>query len=372
MIAQPFSFLIITLLLTMNSCQKEDLINLDEVEIAYTFPEESEAHEGTWLQWPHHYEYGIDFRNDIEQTWIDITKALIQSEKVHIIAYNQIEKQRIEGILNVANVSLAQVDFFVIENDDFWIRDNGPIFVRDLEGNLVIQDWGFNGWGNKTSFEKCDRIPSKIGIAIGKPVIDLNDIMVNEGGSVEMDGYGTLLACKSSIINNNRNPGMTQNKVEAIFKEYLGVSNFVWLEGVKGSDITDMHIDGFARFANSTTIVSMSSNDLDYWYVTPSDETILKSARNIDGEAYQIIEIPLTQNEVITTYGTNEGKASYINYYIGNTVVLVPNYGDPNDAIANNIIQNIYPNRTVIGIESKNVYALGGMVHCSTQQQPLE
>jgi agmatine deiminase len=359
------------LLFTLIACKKNEDPDLAQINIEYTFPEEAEPHEGTWLQWPHHHEYGIDFRNDIDQTWVEMTAALQQSENVHIIAYDNLEKTRIETLLSDAGISLAQVNFFIFPNNDFWVRDNGPIFVRDLEGNLVVQDWGFNGWGYKTAYEKCDQIPSKVANAIGKSIVNLDDIMTNEGGSVEMDGHGTLMACKSSILNNNRNPGMSQIQAEAIFKQYLGVSNFIWLEGVKGADITDMHIDGFARFANAQNIITMSNADLNYWEVPASDQNILKSGQNIDGLPYTIIELPLTQNDVFTSYGSNEGRASYINYYIANTVVLVPNYGDPNDAIANALIQSLYPDRAVIGIESNNVYALGGMVHCSTQQQPV-
>jgi agmatine deiminase len=364
-----FSLIIV---LVLCACAKEKNPNLDDIAIEYTFPEESEPHEGTWLQWPHHHQYGIVFRNDIDDTWVEMTAALKQSENVHIIAYDHTERTRIENLLANAGVSLTNVDFYIIPNNDFWIRDNGPIFVRDLNGNLVVQDWGFNGWGYKTAYKKCDQIPSEVASAIGKSVVDLGDIMVNEGGSVELDGRGTLLACKSSILNDNRNPGMSQAQAEAIFKQYLGVTNFVWLEGVKGADITDMHIDGFARFANAQTIITMSNADLNYWEVPSSDQSILKSGKNIDGVAYTIVELPLTQNDVITTYGTNEGRASYINYYIANTVVLVPNYGDPNDTAANALIQSLYPGRTIIGIESRNVFALGGMVHCSTQQQPID
>lgn len=357
----------------MVSCGKEEEEpNVAEVEIEYVFPEESEEHEGTWLQWPHHHQYGIAFREDIDATWVEMTAALVQSENVHIIAYDQTEQIRIESLLNAAGVSLAKVDFFQFPNNDFWIRDNGPIFARDLDGNLVVQDWGFNGWGYKAAYKKCDQIPSKLGSSIGKTVVDINDLMVNEGGSTEMNGKGTLMACKSSILNTNRNPGMSQKQAEAIFKKYLGATHFVWLEGVKGADITDMHIDGFARFANATTIITMSQNDLDYWEVPRNDQSILKNATDQDGNPFVIIEQPLTLNEVMTSYGSNEGKASYNNYYIANSVVLVPNYGDPNDAVANSIIQNLYPNRTVVGIESKNIFALGGMVHCATQQQPMD
>lgn len=147
--------------------------------------------------------------------------------------------------------------------------------------------------------------------------------MVNEGGSVEIDGNGVLMACKSSILNNNRNPGMTQQQAEDIFTKNLGVTKFIWLEGKAGLDITDMHIDGFARFANSSTIITMNSNDLAYWQVPDNDINNLYNATGKNGAAYQFVKVPLTKHEVTTTYGKKVGRASYINYYIANNRVLV-------------------------------------------------
>lgn len=363
------------------SCEKENYTDPMSTEILYTMPEESELHEGTWLQWPHHYQYGIAYRNSLDATWVSMTKELVSSENVHIIAYNQTEKDRIISLLTTEGVSLANVDFKLYETDDTWIRDNGPIYVRDKDGNLVIEDWGFNGWGNKIDdlsglliqSDKCDEIPSKIASDQGRTIIDLNSQMINEGGSIEIDGNGTLMACKSSILNSNRNPGMTQEQAEMIFRKYLGATNFIWLDGQAGLEITDQHIDGFARFGNSNTIVTMEQNDLLDFDVLQSDIDKLYAAKNKNGTAYTLLKVPLTQNNVVTTNGTNLGyKGSYVNYYIANTKVLVPNYNDPNDSIANSLIQSLYPSRTVVGIDVRNLYENGGMVHCVTQQQPAD
>jgi agmatine deiminase len=179
------------------------------------------------------------------------------------------------------------------------------------------------------------------------------------------------MACKSSILNNNRNSGMTQAQAEAIFTKYLGVTNFIWLDGVPGLEITDQHIDGFARFGNASTIVTMETADLLDFQVKQTDIDKLYAAKNKSGTAYTFLKLPLTQNNVTTAYGTALNyKGSYCNYYISNTKVLVPNYNDPNDAVANAKIQTLYPTRTVVGIDVRNLYANGGMIHCVTQQQP--
>jgi agmatine deiminase len=140
---------------------------------------------------------------------------------------------------------------------------------------------------------------------------------------------------------------------------------------VVGLEITDMHIDGFAKFANKNTIVTMSESDLLYWEVPQTDIDRLYAAKNKSATTYNYVQLPLTMNNVKTTYGKNLGyKGSYVNYYVANTSILVPNYNDPNDAVANQLIQKLYPTRKVVGIDVRNLYANGGMIHCVTQQQP--
>ncbi len=377
------NLIILLLLAATISCQKEEIVTepANKTELMYVMPAESEIHEGTWLQWPHQYQYGLAYRNSLDTTWVSITKELVSSENVHIIAYNQTEKDRIISLLTAASVPLTNVDFKLYKTDDVWVRDNGPIYVRDKNGNLLIEDWGFNGWGNKIDdltglliqSEKDNKIPSLIASDQGRPTIDLNSKMILEGGSIEIDGNGTLIACKSSILNNNRNRGMSQIEAENLFKKYLGVTNFIWLDGQAGIEVTDQHIDGFARFGNSTTIVTMEQNDLLNYDIKQSDIDKLYSAKNKNGTSYTFLKVPLTHNNVVTTNGTNLGyKGSYVNYYIANTKVLVPNYNDPNDETANAIIQTLYPTKTVVGIDVRNLYENGGMIHCVTQQQPKD
>jgi agmatine deiminase len=347
----------------------------------YTMPSEELLHEGTWLQWPHQYEYGVTYRNRLDATWVAMTQALVVGEKVYIIAYNAAEQTRIANLLTTASVPMTNIDFFIFKTNDVWIRDNGPIFVRDSNGNLVVEDWGFNGWGGDYNFNHCNPIPTSLASAVGMPLVNLNSVMINEGGAVELDGNGVLMATRSSILSQTnppgifsiRNPAMTQTQAENIFTQYLDVTKFIWLDGFYSTDdITEAHIDGFARFANGNTIVTMNNADLTYWGLSSIDITTLFNATDVNNTAYNFTILPLTQNDVTTAYGLNLGyKGSYVNYYVGNTAVLVPNYNDPNDAAANSIIQTLYPTRTVIGIDCRNLYENGGMVHCVTQQQPV-
>lgn len=340
-------------------------------ESLFKISAESEPHKATWVQWPHHHQFSEAYRDTLEPTWISMTKTLVIDEKVYIIAYDQREKDRITELLKAENISLKNIEFRIYKTDDVWIRDSGPIYVKDKKKNLAIVDFGFNGWGKKAMFAHCKTIPSKIAKDQGLPLIDLASEIVLEGGSIEIDGYGTLMACKSSILNYNRNPGMTQEQAEQIFRKYLGISSFIWLDGQAGLDISDQHIDGFARFCNINIIVTMEQEDLLDYDIKQSDINKLFAVKNKDGIAYTFVKVPLTKNTVKTTDGRDLGyKGSYINYYVANKKVLVPNYNDPNDKKANKMIQTVYPLREIVGIDVRDLYEYGGMVHCVLMQQP--
>ena len=338
----------------------------------YLMPHEESPHEGTWLQWPHNFTYGSG-AEDVQASWVEMTKALTVGERVHIIAYDADEDAEIANMLQMADVSMEQVDYQVCQNDDFWVRDNGPIFVQDEVGEWLILDWGFNGWGGDAPFELDDAVPSVIAANLNIPVIDLS-AMVLEGGAIEVDGQGTLIATRSSITGEDRNPELTEAEIEDYLSQYLGAQQIIWLDGEFGGteDITDQHIDGFVKFVGNHTLVTMNDADLAYWYVGTGDRNIIDQAANTEGTPYQRVNLPLTQFPVQTTSGQNVGfRSSYVNFYVGNEVVLVPAYDDPQDEVALNIIQELYPDRTAIGINCQNMLQWGGMVHCVTQQQPL-
>lgn len=367
----------------ISSCEasdkKEQIPPTTPTEARYKMPDEAEPHEGTWLQWPHQYQHGLTYRNELDDTWIAMTRVLQEAEKVHIIAYNDTEKQRIITLLANNNIQLTNIDFYLFKTDDVWVRDNGPIYVRNAQGELLIQDWGFNGWGQKYEYTNCDQIPSRIAKNTNTAVIDLSQIMVNEGGSIEIDPNGVLLATKSSVLsqspqNTVRNPKMTQAQAEQLFATYLGVKKFIWLDGgFSKDDITDMHIDGIAKFVDQQTIITMDKDDLQQWGVSDKDINTLYQATTSNNQPYHKVFLPLTAENVVTKKGKNlHYQGSYINYYVANNVVLVPNYHDSNDVVANQIIANLYPGRKVIGIDVRNLYKYGGMIHCVTQQQPLK
>lgn len=347
--------------------------NAADPAVITTMPDEASPHEGTWLQWPHRYTYGSTYASRLDATWVAISKALVSNEKIHIIAYNASEQTRITNLLITAKIPLANVTFLLRQTDDVWVRDNGPVFAYDSSNKLKILDWGFNGWGFDTVFSKDNSVPAGVAAALKLPAINLNDVTL-ENGAIALDGKGVAMATRSSVMDLTRNPDLTEDEMNEVLRTYLGVKKIIWLDGKDGGneDITDMHIDGFVSFAPNGKIVTMSDADLDYWGLSAADIKTLHAATDTAGLPYQRILLPLTAKNVVTTYGKNLGyKGSYANYYVANKVVLMPSYNDPNDAVAKGILEKIYPGRTVIAIDVRNLYANGGMIHCVTQQQPV-
>lgn len=347
---------------------------------SYFFPGEEEMHEGTWLAWPHKYadkqsyyfgEEGIDgevYVEMLEPTWVEITKALHTGETVHIIAYNKEEQIRIGKLLKENGVDLNKIDFVIMETDDVWMRDIGPIFTINKNKEPVVANFTFDGYGNAIEsdyYAKDAQVAAKVASEKGFDCIDID--MVLEGGSVEVDGKGTLIAAKSSVVGSERNTDMSIEEVEEQLKKYYGVTNIIWIEGLKNEDITDGHIDTCVKFAEGNKLVTLPYDDfMGYCSETESDWETVTTAVNADGEPYEIVEIPLTE----TFYDALEDYGCYLNYYIGNEVVLVPVYGDKNDQVALDIIAELHPTRRVVGINCLNLSLFGGMVHCVTQQQP--
>ncbi|MCR8643373.1 agmatine deiminase family protein [Paenibacillus sp. N1-5-1-14] len=339
--------------------------------IQFYMPAEWEEHEDTWLQWPHDKTHrGERYKAKLNNIWVTMAKELHYGENVYIVVYNDEEREYVQSKLNEANVNLDKIHFLIQETDDIWIRDNGPIFVKDRDNQLSLTHWIFNGWGNKCPYTNDAVVPSQISKHYNIPKVDVDVCL--EGGGIEVNGNGTLMAAKSSIINENRNPALSQEEIERALTKYLGVTNFIWITGIRGEDnydeVTDFHIDASARFSNETTILYeydpfgeseaylLEAHELHYQQ--------LQQARNTDGKPFQLIPLPLTRKVVKEA----NCKGSYLNFYIGNEVVLVPIYDDEHDKLALQIIEGQFPGRRIVGIHVSELYAYGGMIHCVTQQ----
>lgn len=345
----------------------------------FYMPAEWEPHEGTWLQWPQDKVYqGYELK--LERIWLKMVEALHEHENVHLIVSGKQQRDHVAEQLLYHNIGLKNVDFYIIPTNDVWARDNGPIFVINDAGEVAITDWTFNGWGDRFPYDLDNQVPSLIGEQVGIPVIKAP--MVLEGGAVEVNGKGTFLATKTSIIDPFRNPGMRQADIEKMLSRYLGVSHFVWLTGAgrgecdQWGDETDSHIDIVARFADEATILynwTEDASDPRFPMITRSFEE-LKAATDEGGRPFTLVPLPLP--EVHQTSGMTDWRkntfsdAAYSNYLIANDVILVPVYGHTNDQRALKIIGEHFPNREVIGIEVVALIEHGGAIGCVTQPQP--
>lgn len=347
----------------------------------YHMPAEWDKHEGTWLQWP--YDKRLSgYERDLERIWLSMVDVLHDHEYVHIILCDQEHKQHVERQLEYYRIGPKNLDLMVIPTDDVWARDNGPIFVTDELGNLAITDWKFNGWGEKYDYQMDNRIPSMIGEKLAIPV--LKPPLVLEGGAVEVNGAGTFMATRTSIMNPNRNPSKSQEEIENIIARHLGITNFIWLSGTTKEesdlmgDVTDAHIDGAARFTDESTVLYNWTDDTSD-PIYPLCKTLYKELQNAtteSGKKITLVPLPLPELGVYRTVQVNTITSvrvvgSYCNYYVANEIVLVPVYGNVNDERAKSIISEQFPNREVIGINVLGLVDNGGALHCVTQQQPI-
>lgn len=347
-------------------------------------PAEWEPHEGTWLQWPHDDTYE-GHQLELEHIWLMMAEALHQHEVVHIAVQDERRAEHLQHQVVYYGFDENNIDIEIIPTDDVWVRDNGPIFVKNEQGELAITDWNFNGWGERYSYEIDRVVPAKVAARIALPLYKAP--ITIEGGAIEVNGKGTLIATRSSIINPNRNPGVSQKTIEAAIKDYLGIDRIVWLSGAPrefcdfiGSD-TDMHVDGYARFTDEATVLYSWTDDQSNVYYPYLKQHLeeLNAATTESGAKLTLVALPKPENAAykdksFATRPPFKGVPSlgvYANFYVANKVVLVPIYGDVNDANARSIIAEHFPGRDIVGIHATPLAEHGGMMHCVTQQQPL-
>ena len=338
----------------------------------FRMPAEWEPHASTWFTWPRPDGISFPDRYDVvPPIYAELIRHLVQHEDVNINVWNADMEQTVRGILTKHKTPLERVHFHHFPAYEPWCRDHGPIFlVREHAGRheRAVVDWGYNAWGGKyPPFDLDDAVPQHIAKLRQLPLFSPGIIM--EGGSLDVNGCGTLLTTKACLLNPNRNPQLTQTDIERYLRDYLGVRHIIWLgDGIAGDD-TDGHVDDLARFVNPTTIVTVVEQD-------PADENhaplrenleVLRAARDPDGRPFRIIELPMPRRM------EHEGQrlpASYANFYIANGLVLVPTYGDPRDREALDMLQREFPNRNVIGIDSTELIWGLGSFHCISQQEP--
>lgn len=335
-------------------------------------PAEWEAHAGTWFTWPR--PEGISFPGKYETVppvYAELIRHLVTVEDVHINVWHAEMEQWVRGLLRENRTPLERVHFHHFPAYEPWCRDHGPIFlVRDQNGKRerAVVDWGYNAWGGKyPPFDLDDAVPQHVAKLRGLPLFSPGIVM--EGGSIEVNGRGTLLTTEACLLNPNRNPHLNKAQIEQYLRDFLGVTNILWLgDGIVGDD-TDGHIDDLTRFVNPTTAVTVVEEDpQDVNHEILQDNLQrLRGLKDQDGKPLRIVELPMPG---VIEHDGQRLPASYANFYIANQIVLVPTYRAANDAKALEILQREFPDRRVMGVDSSELIWGLGSFHCISQQEP--
>ncbi|MFZ4115328.1 MAG: agmatine deiminase family protein [Chthoniobacterales bacterium] len=355
----------------MNSLQP--LASSLQPKSAFHMPAEWEPHEATWISWPH--PQGVSFPgryNEVIPTFVAMAEAIGASEIVRINVLDTAEERSVRLLLE-PRIPKEHLEFYHIPTQEPWCRDHGPIFVRPHSPNttssLAILDWDYNAWGKKyLPYDLDNAVPRTVAAILKLPSIQPE--MVLEGGSIDVNGAGALLTTQSCLLHKNRNPHLTQKQIEEKLQCYLGVTHIYWLgDGIEGDD-TDGHIDDITRFVNEETVITMIENN----HADPNHLPLQKNCERLktfflpSGKPLRIVELPMPPHL------EREGQrlpASYANFYITNTSVLLPIFKAASDAIAVDILSTLFPTRTVLPIDCRELIWGLGAFHCLTQQVPV-
>jgi agmatine deiminase len=339
-------------------------------ELGYRMPAEWEPHEATWISWPH--PEGISFPDSYDSVppvFAKMVDALADSERVCINVRDGDQEQTVLKLLKKNKARTDHVTFFHIATNEPWCRDHGPIFLtRKQAPKLAVVDWDYNAWGWKyPPFDDDDVVPTHVANQLGLPVYHPG--MVLEGGSIEVNGSGTLLTTKACLLNPNRNPDLSKTEIEQRMKDYLGIRHILWLgDGIEGDD-TDGHIDDITRFVDRSMVITAVEEDPEDENYEPLQENLarLNEMKTEDGTPLDVLTIPMPGKIM------RDGQrlpASYANFYIGNKVVLLPAFSETNDNWASAVLQKALPGRKIIPIDCRELIWGLGAFHCLTQQQP--
>ena len=342
-------------------------------------PAEWAPHAATWIAWPHNAEDWPGKFQPIPWVYCEIARWLSSAEDVHVLVNDAAAEKRATGSLRRQGANLARLHFHLWRTDRVWLRDSGPIFVKNREGKSAITNWKFNAWAKYDNWHNDDLIPEHVAKLYGmrsfEPHVKLADgtehRLVLEGGSIDTNGAGVLLTTEECLLSEvqQRNPGVSREQLEQAFAEYLGIEKVIWLNRGCAGDDTHGHVDDISRFVGENTILTaVEENTADENHL-PLAENLerLHAARNLRGEPFEIKTLPMPAPVIF------EGQrlpASYANFYIANGLVLVPTFNDPNDRIALSTIAECFPNRVVAGIHCTDLIWGLGALHCLTQQEP--
>lgn len=338
----------------------------------FRMPAEWEPHRATYMTWPHNLETWPGKFDPVPAQYAAVVAGLSHFETMRVLVKDAAAADQARTLLQNADARLDRVEFLTFQTNDSWIRDYGPIFVvRDDPSGARTQlalDWKFNSWGEKYGpYELDDVIPRRLAAHFGFDSLEVPIVM--EGGSLDVNGAGSLLTTESCLLNPNRNAGLSREEIEEYLRVYLGVSNILWLgDGIAGDD-TDGHVDDLARFVSRDTIVTVVEDDPADDNYRPLAENLerLREMRDQDGRPFRIETLPMPPAF------HHEGQrlpASYANFYVANGAVMVPIFGCPSDERALAVLSRLFPGRKVLGFPCLDLVWGLGTIHCLSQQHP--
>lgn len=342
--------------------------------LGFRMPAEWERHEATWLSWPHELTDWPGKFSPIPWAFAEIVRQLSKAERVYLLVENRDAESRVRTILKKSGAHLDAVDFFRIPTDRAWMRDSGPICVRNEAGEVAYNHFSFNGWAKYSNHKKdavaVTKANQKLKRRVWQPVYKGRRVVL-EGGSIDVNGRGSLLTTEECLLSKvqERNPGFTKEDYAGIFREYFGVTNVLWLKNGIAGDDTHGHVDDLTRFVNPSTVVTIVENDpRDANYAALQENlALLKTMKDQDGRPFRVETLPMPAP---VYFEAQRLPASYANFYIANKLVIVPAFNDSNDRVALNTLANLFPDREVVGIACRDLVLGLGTLHCMTQQQP--
>lgn len=343
-------------------------------EPRYVMPPEWAPHSSTWLSWPHKLESWPGKFEPVPAVFAELAFQLSRSEAVNVNVLDdamESEARRLLNLLDPEGRYTGRIAFHRIPTNDAWCRDHGPNYVfREIDGcrDRVVMDWDYNAWGGKYEpYDDDDAVPGRVAGIQGLPLVVPG--MVLEGGAIDVNGAGLLLTTEACLLNPNRNPSMSRESIEANLRRYLGVEKVLWLgDGIVGDD-TDGHVDDMARFVNETTVVIAVEEDPEDENYEPLQENYrrLQSFTDCSGRPLDVVKLPMPDP---VFYDGERLPASYANFYIANTAVLVPTYRCPKDEEALAVLRGCFPGREVVGIDCSDLIWGLGAIHCVTHEEP--
>jgi agmatine deiminase len=343
------------------------------LSLGFRMPAEWEPHEATWLGWPHELTDWPGKFAPIPWAFAEIVRHLSKVERVYLLVENRAAQSRVRAILEKSGANLDVVDFFRVPTDRGWMRDSGPICVRNESGEVAYNHFVFNGWAKYPNHKKDAAVVAKANQKLKRRLWrpeHQGRRVVLEGGSIDVNGRGTLLTTEECLLSKvqERNPGFTKEDYSQVFREYFGVTNVLWLKNGIAGDDTHGHVDDLTRFVNATTVVTIVENDSNDPNYAPLKEnlTLLKTMKDQDGKPLQVETLPMPAPVHFDDFRL---PASYANFYIANRLVLVPTFNDSNDRVALNTLARLFPDREVVGIACRDLVLGLGTLHCMTQQQ---